>query len=125
MKGKKSSYDYGSVHATTDLAVFSDEFETTASVLWLVENRGVLTRMAYEHDFLVETNSFVLGIDGQVRSAHRHLVENLSSCVKQVIIWSDVDEAGLTIEMARLAYTHIEARHRQSFYSFTDKKGNE
>ncbi|KKE78471.1 DUF2399 domain-containing protein [Bacilli bacterium] len=97
MSGKKVTYSYGSVHATTDLAVFTDNFQTSAEVLWLVENRGVLTRMAYEEEFLLDSKSFVLGIDGQLRSAHRQLIGNLVPFVKQVIIWTDVDEAGLTI----------------------------
>lgn len=97
MSGKKVTYSYGSVHATTDLAVFTDTFQTSAEVLWLVENRGVLTRMAFEEEFLLDSKSFVLGIDGQLRSAHRQLIGNLVPFVKQVIIWTDVDEAGLTI----------------------------
>ncbi|WP_068675127.1 DUF2399 domain-containing protein [Oceanobacillus sp. Castelsardo] len=97
MSGEKVTYSYGSVHATTDLAVFTDTFQTSAEVLWLVENRGVLTRMAYEEEFLLDSRSFVLGIDGQLRSAHRQLIGNLVPFVKQVIIWTDVDEAGLTI----------------------------
>ncbi|MCT2534756.1 DUF2399 domain-containing protein [Aquibacillus koreensis] len=97
MQGKYSNFGYGSVHATTDLAVFSDTFRTESDVLWLVENRGVLTRMAYEEAFLRETKSFVLGVDGQVRSAHKALITQLVKSVNQVIIWTDVDEAGLTI----------------------------
>ena len=65
--------------------------------MWLVENRGIVTRMGYERDFLIGSNSFILGIDGQLRSAHRRLIEQLASTVKQVIIWTDVDEAGLII----------------------------
>ncbi|MUV37854.1 hypothetical protein JNUCC1_01660 [Lentibacillus sp. JNUCC-1] len=97
MHGGNVSYHHGSVHATTDLAVFTDSFQTEAEVLWLVENRGVLTRMAYEKDFLINSKSLVLGIDGQIRSAHRRLITQLAPHVKQVIIWTDVDEAGLTI----------------------------
>ncbi|MBB2483005.1 DUF2399 domain-containing protein [Bacillus sp. APMAM] len=97
MHGESVSYDYGPIHATTDIAVFTEDFQTDAQVLWLVENRGILTRMAYEKDFLLDSKSLVLGIDGQLRSAHRRLIEQLVSNVKQVIIWTDVDEAGLTI----------------------------
>jgi hypothetical protein len=97
MRATKVAYNYGSVHATTDLAVLTDTFETEAFTLWLVENRGILTRMAYEERFLIDSKSLVLGIDGQLRSAHRQLIEQLVSCVKQVIIWTDIDEAGLTI----------------------------
>ncbi|WP_067724537.1 toprim domain-containing protein [Oceanobacillus damuensis] len=94
MKGNYVEYSYGTVHATTDLAVFSETFNTKADVLWLVENRGVLTRMAYEEEFLRDSKSYVLGVDGQVRSAHRQLISQLVTCVSQVIIWTDVDEAG-------------------------------
>lgn len=97
MQGISVSYKYGPIHATTDLAVFTEDFQTDAQVLWLVENRGVLTRMAFEKNFLIGSKSFVLGIDGQIRSAHRRLIEQLASNVKQVIIWTDVDEAGLVI----------------------------
>lgn len=97
MHGDYVDYSYGTVHATTDLAVFSETFNTRAEVLWLVENRGVLTRMTYEEEFLKDTKSFVLAVDGQVRSAHRQLISQLVTCVKQVIIWTDVDEAGYLI----------------------------
>lgn len=97
MQGDYVDYSYGTVHATTDLAVFSETFNTKADVLWLVENRGVLTRMAYEEEFLRGTKSFVLGVDGQVRSAHRLLISQVVTCVSQVIIWTDVDEAGYLI----------------------------
>jgi hypothetical protein len=95
--GNNATYKYGSVHATTDLAVFTDTFQTDAKVLWLVENRGVLTRMTYEIDFLVYSESLVLGIDGHLRSGHRKLIENLVPHINQVIIWTDVDEAGFII----------------------------
>lgn len=97
MQSENASYQYGAVQATTDLAVFTNRFVTDAKVMWLVENRGILTRMAYEKDFLIESKSFILGIDGQLRSAHRRLIEQLSLNVDQVIIWTDVDEAGLII----------------------------
>lgn len=97
MESATVSYDYGPIHATTDLAAFTENFHTEAKVLWLVENRGILTRMAFEMDFLKETNSLVLGIDGQLRSSHRRLMKQLFMDVEQVIIWTDVDEAGLVI----------------------------
>lgn len=97
MQAESVSYEYGPIHATTDLAVFTEEFHTEAEVLWLVENRGIVTRMAYEKDFLIESKSLILGVDGQLRSAHRRIIEQLAANVKQVIIWTDVDEAGLHI----------------------------
>lgn len=97
MEGASASYHVGPIHATTDLAVFTENFHTDAKVLWLVENRGILTRMAFETDFLTITNSLVLGIDGQLRSSHKRLIRQLLMNVEQVIIWTDVDEAGLII----------------------------
>src|SRR5699024_130753 len=79
-------------------------FQTNAKILWLVENRGILTRMAFEKDFLIESNSLILGVDGQLRSGHERLIESLVPSVEQVIMWTDVDEAGLTIanELTRI-----------------------
>lgn len=97
MTGRAACYQYGAVHATTDSAVFTDDFKTDANVLWFVENRGVLTRMAYETAFLQATKSFVLSLDGQLRSGHARLISQLVRSAEQVIIWTDVDEAGLVI----------------------------
>ena len=99
LSGKLSSYDVGAVHATTDLAIADEHYETDAEVLWLVENRGVLTRMAREISFIKHTKSFILGVDGQVRGAHRKLIQQLitSPTVQRVMIWTDVDKAGYVI----------------------------
>jgi len=96
LTGEFSSYTYGTVHATTDIAVSDDSFQTTAKILWLVENRAVLTRMAKEVGFLEDTDSFVLGVDGQIRGAHRKLIKQLcqNSSIHQVMIWVDYDKAG-------------------------------
>ncbi|OUM90652.1 MAG: hypothetical protein BAA01_02190 [Bacillus thermozeamaize] len=100
MQGQTARYTFGTVHATTHLAVCADTFSTTAEHLWLVESRAVLTRMAYEDHFLPATNSLLIGVDGQVRSGHRRLIQQLlthSPSLRQVLIWTDHDEAGMTI----------------------------
>lgn len=99
LKGHTSHYSIGTVHATTDLALMTEDFQTDAQILWLVENRAVLTRMATEIDFLAETKSLVIGVDGQIRGAHRKLIEELSQSetISQVMIWTDYDKAGKII----------------------------
>lgn len=99
LSGNFSTYQYGPVHALTDLAVSEENYETSADIFWLVENRAVLTRMAAEMNFLKETNSFVLCVDGHLRSAHKQFIGQVlaSSSIKQIIIWSDYDSAGLQI----------------------------
>lgn len=94
--GQFSTFSIGTVHATTEIAVTEEDFETTANILWLVENRAVLNRMATEAEFLRDTNSFVLGVDGQLRGAHRKLIQQLcrQDSVQQVLIWVDYDRAG-------------------------------
>lgn len=93
-----ATYSIGVVHATTDNAVLLSPFETTNTTLWLVENRAILTRMSVETAFLQETNSCIICLDGQIRSAHRLLIEQLlKSNIRQTIIWTDTDAAGVTI----------------------------
>lgn len=96
-------YHFGTVHSVTDHAVFADSFSTTAKNLWLVENRGVITRFAYEKDFLKSTNSLVIGVEGQLKSAVKRFIRMVfqnSSSIEQVLIWTDYDEAGVTIANA-------------------------
>ena len=99
LSGHFSTYQYGSVHALTDLAVSEEKYETSAAVFWLVENRAILTRMAAETNFLKETNSLILCVDGHLRSAHKQFIGQIlaNSSIEQVIIWSDYDSAGLQI----------------------------
>ena len=99
VKGRYSTYENGIIHAITDDALLKDSFTTTNSIVWLVENRAVLTRMAMELGFLKQTNSLILCLDGQLRSAHQKLIKQLLQCssVEKVMIWTDYDEAGLTI----------------------------
>lgn len=96
LTGSFSQYRHGVVHALTDDAILKDTYKIQASIIWLVENRAVLTRMAKETDFLRRTNSFVICLDGQIRSAHKTLIEQLIT-TQTVMIWTDYDFAGLTI----------------------------
>lgn len=104
--GEFSTYSVGVVHATTDNAVTVEEFRTTAHILWLVENRAILTRMATERHFITSTSSLVIGVDGQVRGAHRKMIQQLckNSSIEKIMIWVDYDDAGIVIarELARI-----------------------
>jgi len=93
-------YPQGFLHATTDLTVFNTHFFTKCRVLWLVENRAVLTRMVAESRFLSSSDSLVVGIDGQLRSGHRKLISDVlthSEQVQQILVWCDVDDSGFVI----------------------------
>ncbi|WP_312117012.1 DUF2399 domain-containing protein [Brevibacillus reuszeri] len=97
--GRFSTYQFGPVHALTDLAIVEDEYCTNTTILWLVENRSILTRMAAEKNFLKEANSLILCADGHLRTSHRKCIQQLvkNSSLSQVIIWSDYDPDGLII----------------------------
>ena len=97
--GAYSSFQYGPVHALTDLSISSDDYRTTAKALWLVENRAILTRMASEENFLEETNSLIMCVDGHLRSSHKQCISQLlaGSDIDQVLIWCDYDPDGLQI----------------------------
>lgn len=97
--GRYSTYQYGPVHALTDLSIAVENYSTNASNIWLVENRAILTRMAAEKDFLKDNHSLVICVDGHVRSSHRQCIEQLltNSDIEQVLIWSDYDPDGLQI----------------------------
>ncbi|WP_397538075.1 DUF2399 domain-containing protein [Rummeliibacillus pycnus] len=97
--GKMSQYTYGAVHALTDDSILQDHYQSEAHYLFLVENRAVLTRMVKEPSFIEKTMSFVLCLDGQIRTAHKMLLKQLTSTkqVKKIIVWTDYDEAGLII----------------------------
>jgi hypothetical protein len=96
LTGKYSSYHWGPVHALTDLSISQEQYRTQAEVLWLVENRAILTRLAAQHPFLQKSNSLLLGIDGHLRTSHKNCIRQIleNSHIKQVIIWSDYDQAG-------------------------------
>ncbi|WP_355316111.1 Toprim sub domain-containing protein [Paenibacillus jiagnxiensis] len=94
------NYPQGYLHATTDLAVYELEMATSCKHMWLVENRALLTRMCSDPEFLFESESLVIGLDGQLRSSHRKLVHDIlqhSPSIEQVLVWCDTDQAGLHI----------------------------
>ena len=102
LQGTFSDYKNGAIHATTDYEVFAGSFASPAKVLWLVENRAVLTRMAHEHDFINSTESLVLCLDGQVKSGHKRLIRQFLQNIVvpssiQVIVWTDYDQSGADI----------------------------
>ncbi|MFC0470136.1 DUF2399 domain-containing protein [Halalkalibacter kiskunsagensis] len=99
VRGVFSSYSYGPVHSLTDLSIVEDNYQTSATTLWLVENRGILTRVASEKGFLKATNTLVICVDGHLRNSHRRCIQQLltNSSLKQVIIWCDYDKDGLQI----------------------------
>lgn len=99
LQGTWSNFSAGPVHALTNISVFHDHYSTKATTLWLVENRAILTRMSAEPHFLQDTNSLIIGVDGHLRSAHKHFIRQLleNSGINQAIFWSDYDEAGLQI----------------------------
>lgn len=118
LTGTYSHYQQGVIHALTDDAILKDTYKTDASIIWLVENRAILTRMAKETSFLQHTNSFILCLDGQIRSAHKTLIRQLVP-TQTVIIWTDFDVAGLIIaihavQMIKTPYKII-ARDNRTF----------
>lgn len=123
--GNFSSYNYGSIHALTDQNMVHDRFMTACTTIWLVENRAILTRMSTEMAFLQHTNSFVLCIDGQLRTAHKMLIQQLMQPTTKVIIWTDYDTAGLSIGrgldgLITAANKRFIARNQQIFSTFTE-----
>lgn len=99
LTGTYSNFQCGPVHALTDLSISSDAYRTTARALWLVENRAILTRMASEENFMKETNSLIMCVDGHLRASHKQCVSQLlaGSDIDQVLIWCDYDPDGLQI----------------------------
>ncbi|MDR7000245.1 DUF2399 domain-containing protein [Neobacillus niacini] len=107
ISGHFSSYRFGPVHSLTDLAISEERYTTDSTTLWLVENRAILTRMSAKKNFLEETNSLVICVDGHLRSSHKHCIQQLlaGGRVKQVLIWSDYDPDGFQI--AKEAYLTV------------------
>lgn len=102
-------YPQGFLHATTDLTVFQTHFATACQTLWLVENRAVLTRMVAEANFLKDSDSLVIGLDGQIRAGHRKMIADVlvhSKQLSQVLVWCDTDHAGLIIARHVQALLH-------------------
>lgn len=110
--GHYSSYQFGPVHALTDLAILEEEYATNTTTIWLVENRAVLTRMAAEKNFIHDTNSLVVCVDGHVRSSHKRCIVQLlkNSRIQQIMIWSDYDLDGLQI--AKELYITVSQYHQ-------------
>jgi hypothetical protein len=99
LSGKYASFGFGPVHALTSLSIANEQYQTHATSIWLVENRGILTRMASAERFLEQNNSLIICVDGHVRSAHKNTIVQLlkNSDVKQVITWCDYDRDGMLI----------------------------
>lgn len=99
IEGGYATYHAGSLHAITDVALLTDQFTTRSKVLWLVENRAMVTRMNASPTFIKETDSLIMCLDGHIRSAHRKFIHQLmqSESIEQVIIWTDYDPSGLVI----------------------------
>ncbi|MFF2447909.1 DUF2399 domain-containing protein [Neobacillus sp. NPDC058068] len=99
LSGKYAAYDWGPVHALTNLSIADEAYQTKATTLWLVENRAILTRMAATEYFLKETNSLIICVDGHLRSAHKNAIVQIldNSAIEQVMIWCDYDRDGLQI----------------------------
>jgi hypothetical protein len=109
--GHYSTYGYGPVHSLTDLSISEEEYTTNSTVLWLVENRAILTRMAAAKNFLEETSSLILCLDGHLRSSHKHCIQQLltNGNILQVLIWSDYDPDGFQI--AKEMYLTVKEKH--------------
>ncbi|MCA0149715.1 DUF2399 domain-containing protein [Rossellomorea vietnamensis] len=99
LSGRYSHFSFGPVHALTSLSIANEKYKTDATVLWLVENRAIVTRMAAADGFLEQNNALIICVDGHVRSAHKNAIVQLlnNSEVKQVIIWCDYDLDGVQI----------------------------
>lgn len=102
LTGQFSSYNWGPVHAVTDLSIAQEIYRTDAKILWLVENRAILTRIAHEDGFLFHTKSLLVCVDGHLRSSHKSFIHQilLHSSISQIMIWCDYDNAGLQIAEA-------------------------
>ncbi|MEG0470842.1 MAG: DUF2399 domain-containing protein [Solibacillus sp.] len=125
LDGNFSSYNYGSIHALTDQNMVHDRFTTACTNIWLVENRAILTRMSTEMAFLQRTNSFILSIDGQLRTAHKMLIRQLMQSTTKVFIWTDYDAAGMSIsrgldELITATNKRFIARNQLIFSTFTE-----
>ncbi|MFP5111683.1 DUF2399 domain-containing protein [Bacillaceae bacterium C204] len=107
--GRFSTYRHGPVHSLTDLSISEEEYTTSSTTIWLVENRAILTRLAAEKHFLEEMKTLVLCIDGHIRSSHKKCIKQLltNGNVKQVLIWCDYDPDGLLI--SKEAYGTVSA----------------
>ncbi|QOY35351.1 toprim domain-containing protein [Anaerobacillus isosaccharinicus] len=120
IQGSFSNYNFGPVHALTDLSIAQDQYSSSAKTLWLVENRAVLTRVTSVVSFLKELNTLLVCVDGHVRSSHRQCLKQLikNSQLHQVIIWTDYDKDGFLI--AKQLYNIVNA---EGIIKFIDVDG--
>jgi hypothetical protein len=109
--GCYSAYRIGPVHSLTDLSISEENYSTDSTTLWLVENRAILTRIAAEKNFLKETNTLILCIDGHLRSSHKNCINQLltNGNILQVLLWSDYDPDGFQI--AKEMYLTVKEKH--------------
>ncbi|KAB7672567.1 DUF2399 domain-containing protein [Bacillus sp. B1-b2] len=114
LRGNYASYNWGPVHALTNISISNEVYRTKATTLWLVENRAILTRMASAEQFLEDSNSLIICVDGHLRSAHRKTISQIldNSYIEQVMIWCDYDSSGLQIskEISIAVNQHNELR---------------
>jgi hypothetical protein len=109
--GRYSAYRNGPVHSLTDLSISEEDYTTNSTTLWLVENRAILTRIAAEKNFLEDTNTLMLCIDGHLRSSHKNCIKQLlaNGKITQVLLWSDYDPDGFQI--AKEMYLTVKEKH--------------
>ncbi|MNJ46628.1 hypothetical protein D3C77_417630 [compost metagenome] len=109
--GQWSSFLPGPVHSLTDLSIAQDQYRTNAKKLWLVENRAILTRMAAERNFVQDTSSLIICVDGHLRSSHKRFIQDVlqHSGIEQVLLWSDYDADGFLIaeEMTKVVSGYV------------------
>jgi hypothetical protein len=120
--GLYSTYRNGPVHSLTDLSITEEDYTTDATTLWLVENRAILTRIAAEKNFLEDTNTLMLCVDGHLRSSHKNCIKQLltNGKIKQVLLWSDYDPDGFQI--AKEMYLTIKEKHNGTIKWITHSK---
>lgn len=99
MSGTYVNYKWGAVHALTDLLITKEDLKTSAKRVWLVENRAILTRLSATHNFLEDTQSLLICVDGHLRTSHKSAITQLvsNSQIHEIIIWSDYDLDGIRI----------------------------
>ena len=109
--GQYATFSHGPVHAVTNISIELDQYKTNAMTFWIVENRGILSRIASQPEFLEDENVLLLCCDGHIRSAHRNFIEQIlnNSNLKQAIIWTDYDQDGKIIahELYNILVKHI------------------
>ncbi|NWQ42515.1 DUF2399 domain-containing protein [Bacillus sp. EB106-08-02-XG196] len=120
--GRYSDYRNGPVHSLTDLSISEEDYTTNSTTLWLVENRAILTRIAAEKNFLKDTNTLMLCLDGHLRSSHKNCIKQLltNGKITQVLLWSDYDPDGFQI--AKEMYLTVKEKHNGAIRWITHTK---